>query len=230
MPAKKKIAAFDIDGTIFRSSLLLELVEELVQEGVFPAKTRKAYERELLHWLDRRGDYEAYILKVVSVFARGLKGIPFSVGAKAAKKVINEKENRVYRYTRDLVRTLKKSGYFLVAISHSPKFIAGPFGKRLGFDKVYASIYATDAAGKFTGTIEYEDMIFDKAAVLAHAMLKFDTKHAGSIAVGDTESDIPMLSLVEEPIVFNPNKKLYRYAKKKGWKVVVERKDVVYEL
>ena len=30
--------------------------------------------------------------------------------------------------------------------------------------------------------------------------------------------------------MFNPNQKLYRYAKRMDWKVVVERKDVVYEL
>lgn len=230
MSRRHKIAAFDIDGTIFRSSLLLELVEELIAEGVFPAKTRSAYERELLRWLDRKGDYEVYVQKVISVFARQLKGIRFSVGEKAAAKVIAEKRNRVYRYTRDLIARLKKRGYFLVAISHSPKFIVGPFGKKLGFGKVYGSIYATDARGRFTGKVDYEEMISDKAAILKFAMKKFNAPFRGSIGVGDTESDIPMLSLVEKPIAFNPNRKLYRYAKKHRWKVIVERKDVVYEL
>ena len=227
---KRKIAAFDIDGTVFRSSLLLELVEELIAEGVFPAKTRKAYERELLRWLDRKGDYEMYVDKVVSVFARQVKGISFSVGQKAAAKVIREKQNRTYRYTRDLIQALKKKGYLLVAISHSPKFIAGPFGKKLGFDKVYGSLYAVDDTKRFTGTVDYEEMIMDKAAVFTHAIKKFGGEKQNSIAVGDTESDIPMLSLAERPIAFNPNRKLYSYAKKKGWKVVVERKDVVYEI
>ena len=227
---KRKIAAFDIDGNVFRSSLLLELVEELIAEGVFPAQTRNAYERELLRWLDRKGDYEMYVDKVVSVFARQLKGIPFSVGQKAAAKVIKEKQNRTYRYTRDLIQALKRKGYFLVAISHSPKFIAGPFGKKLGFDKVYGSLYATDGKKRFTGKVDYEEMIMDKAAVLAHAMKKFDAGKKDSVAVGDTESDIPMLSSVAEPIAFNPNRQLYRYATKKGWKVVVERKDVIYEI
>ncbi len=226
---KRKIAAFDIDGTVFRSSLLLELVEELIQEGVFPAKTRKAYEREYLRWLDRKGDYEVYVEKAVSVFARQVKGIPFSVGQKAAAKVIAEKRNRTYRYTRDLITRLKRKGYFLVAISHSPKFIAGPFGTKLGFHKVYGSLYAVDGRKRFTGTVEYEDMIMDKAAVFAHALKKFNGSGKDSIAVGDTESDIPMLSLAARPIAFNPNARLYRHAKKNGWKIVVERKDVIYE-
>ncbi|MFH1246519.1 MAG: hypothetical protein V1489_01955, partial [Candidatus Liptonbacteria bacterium] len=47
--------------------------------------------------------------------------------------------------------------------------------------------------------------------------------------VGDTESDVSFLKMVERPICFNPNKELYAKAKKRGWRVVVERKDVVYE-
>jgi len=35
--------------------------------------------------------------------------------------------------------------------------------------------------------------------------------------------------MVDKPIAFNPNSKLYRYAKRAGWKIVVERKDVIYK-
>ncbi|GAI32477.1 unnamed protein product, partial [marine sediment metagenome] len=36
------------------------------------------------------------------------------------------------------------------------------------------------------------------------------------VGVGDTESDIAFLKMVEKPICFNPNKKLYQYAKRVG--------------
>jgi len=42
--------------------------------------------------------------------------------------------------------------------------------------------------------------------------------------------NMPMLEIVDNPICFNPNSKLYRHAKRNGWRVVVERKDVVYQL
>ena len=48
--------------------------------------------------------------------------------------------------------------------------------------------------------------------------------------MGDTESDIAFLKMVENPSSFNPNLKLYQYAKRVGWKMVVERKDVVYSI
>ncbi len=47
--------------------------------------------------------------------------------------------------------------------------------------------------------------------------------------MGDTETDISFLKMVDNPICFNPNKNLYNYAKKKGWEIVVERKDVIYK-
>ena len=74
----------------------------------------------------------------------------------------------------------------------------------------------------------YLDLIIDKAKVLKRAIEKEKLTLGGSVGVGDTESDIAFLKMVENPICFNPNKKLYQYAKRAGWKVIVERKDVIY--
>ena len=227
---KRPVAAFDIDGTVFRSSLLIELVERLIDKGTFPHEAREAYEEERRRWLDRKGDYETYIEKVAQVFAAQLKGISFEEVSNMAGEVIEEKRDRVYRYTRDLIKSLKNRGYYLLAISHSPNFIADGFGYEAGFDKVYGTFYATGASGNFTGEIEDKDLIASKAAILTRAVRKEGLTLDGSLAVGDTESDIGMLEMVETPIAFNPNQALYAHAKRRGWKVVVERKDVIYEL
>ncbi len=114
---KRPVAVFDIDGTVFRSSLLIELVERLIDKGIFPQSARQVYDVERHRWLDRQGDYGAYIGKVVQVFAKQLKGAPYDEVSNIAGEVIEEKHDRVYRYTRDLVKALKKQGYFLLAIS-----------------------------------------------------------------------------------------------------------------
>lgn len=230
MTTKKPVAVFDIDGTIFRSSLLIELVERLIEREVFPPEARALYENERVQWLDRKGDYESYISKVVETFAKQLKGVPFASVANIAGEIIEEKKSRVYRYTRNLIADLKRRGYFLLAITHSPKFIADGFGYELGFDKVYGTFYATGPSENFTGTIEDAELIQNKAAVLTRAVRKEEITLEGSVGVGDTESDISMLEMVETPIAFNPNQKLLTHAKRRGWKIVVERKDVTYEL
>jgi phosphoserine phosphatase len=39
-----------------------------------------------------------------------------------------------------------------------------------------------------------------------------------------------MLAKTETAIAFNPSKQLFVAAKKNGWRVVVERKNVIYKL
>lgn len=226
----KKVAIFDVDGTIFRSSLLIEVVERLVLEGVFPKTARQEFAREKFAWLDRKGDYERYILSVVDVFRSRIKGVSYVDFNRVAKEVVGEQKDRVYRFTRDLIFDLKKKGYFLLAISHSPKGILDHFCRRLGFGKVYGIFYELGPTDRFTGEVADEHIIMNKAQILRRAVLKEGLTLSGSIGVGDTESDISFLELVEQPICFNPNAKLYREARRRGWRVVVERKDVVYEI
>jgi len=145
--------------------------------------------------------------------------------------VVEHQSKYVYRYTRDLIKELKDKGYVVVAISQSPKTILDVFCKEYGFDKVYGRIYEIGPQDKFTGEIIDEHLIENKANIVKRMFDRNpELTQKGSIAVGDTEGDITLLEQVEQPICFNPNKVLYQYAKRTGWKVVVERKDVTYHL
>ncbi len=227
---KKRVAVFDVDGTIFRSSLFVELTDALVAKGVFSLGARKLYEREHRTWIEREGDYEAYITAMVRAFRRHIKGIHYGEFADIAREVVEKKWKKDYRYTRLLTQELKAKGYYLLAISHSPKTMLDYFCPRLGFDKSYGMVYELGPQDRFTGAVIDEHVILNKANILKRAIEKEKLTLAHSIGVGDTESDIPFLELVEKPICFNPNQKLYRHAVRNGWKVVVERKDVIYEL
>jgi len=226
----KKAAIFDVDGTVFRSSLLIQLVERLVEEKVFTKAAAQEFARQKIAWLDRRGDYESYIMAVVKVFRKNIKGVEYAEFNRIAAELVAEQKDRVYQFTRDLLKDLKRRGFFLLAISHSPKGVLDHFCKRLGFDKVYGMFYETGPSERFTGAVADEHLIMNKALIVHRAVGKEGLTLAGSVGVGDTESDIPFLELVENPICFNPNKKLYKEACRHGWRVVVERKDVVYEI
>ena len=128
------------------------------------------------------------------------------------------------------MRALKDDGYFLVAISQSPKTVLDPFCASYGFDKVYGRIYETGPQDRFTGVTVEEHLIANKANIVRRVLEKEDVSLEGSVGVGDTEGDIALLELVEQPICFNPNAELYRHAQRQGWPVVVERKDVIYTI
>lgn len=230
MESKRRVAVFDVDGTIFRSSLLIELVSALIESGAFPGSARRLFEHEQKLWLDREGDYQAYIDAVVLAFRKHLKGVHYGTLADCAKEVVDGHWKHTYRYTRDLLKELKAKDYFLLAVSHSPKTVLDKFCPRLGFDKTYGVIYEIGPQDLFTGEVVEEHLIANKANIVKRAAEKENLTLAHSIGVGDTESDLPFLEMVAKPICFNPNQKLYRHAKRLKWKVVVERKDVVYEL
>lgn len=224
------MAVFDIDGTIIRSSLFVELVDELVRRRVFPESMPREYAGVRTKWMEREGSYEDYILTMVRSFKKHLKGVFYGDLADAAKAVVHAQKKRTYRYTRDLIHELRKKDYFLLAVSHSPKTILDYFCPTMGFDKAYGVLYELGPEDNFTGTVIDEHLIMNKANIVKRAIEKENLTLKGSIGVGDTESDISFLSLVEQPICFNPNMNLYRHAKREGWKVVVERKDVIYTL
>jgi len=83
--------------------------------------------------------------------------------------------------------------------------------------------------GRFTGKADIlksdRKPIFLKELVTRH-----NADWQGSIGVGDSEGDMPMLSTVEQPIAFNPTRELFEHARREQWKVVVERKNMIYHL
>lgn len=226
----RKVAIFDIDGTIFRSSLLIELVEVLIEKGLFPVSARADYEKEKVRWLDRKGDYEAYIMAVVGVFMKNIKGMPYREFLRASQDVVDRYRHRTYVFTEKLIKELKADGYFLLAVSKSPKGTLDLFCNDVGFDKTYGMLYETGPTECFTGNVIDEHLIANKANIVRRACEKEGLTLEGSVGVGDTEGDITFLELVERPICFNPNMKLSRHAKRMGWEIVVERKDVIYRL
>ncbi|PIS05523.1 MAG: HAD-IB family hydrolase [Candidatus Buchananbacteria bacterium CG10_big_fil_rev_8_21_14_0_10_42_9] len=233
MAARKevKLAAFDIDGTIFRSHLFIELIRAFVREGVFPKTAQKEVEIEYTAWLNRTGSFVDYNNKLIEIYLRYIKNKTYASVFNVAKKVVAIYKDRDYVYTRNLIKDLKKKGYYILAISGSPNFIVKQYADYKGFDTYYGTVLEVQK-GKFTGRIFSEDTYLNKDKVLEDfiSWSKLPVNLSKSIGVGDTESDIPMLKLVGQPIAFNPNRALADYAKTHGWPIVVERKDVIYEL
>lgn len=226
---KQKVAIFDIDGTIFRSSLLIEFNKGLVRAGVMPQKAvaeiLDAYEA----WVERRGSYDDYISQVVAMHARYIVGTEARYVAAAADLVFLRHRNRVYRYTRDLVHRLAPT-HVLLAISGSPIEMVQPFGHYFGFDKMWGTVYEVGRDGRYTGVVLDRRSVDVKHKILSDYLAETGLTLVDSWGVGDTETDVSFLSLVTHPIAFNPTARLRAEAEARHWPVVVERKDVIYEL
>lgn len=226
----RPFAAFDIDGTILRWQLYHAVADELAKQDKLDLVAYEQVRLARLQWKKRphQASYAEYEAELVKFFENAIKTIdPLELHA-ASKIVVNVYKDQVYAYTRDLIAELKSKNYLLFAISASQDDIVEMLANYYGFDSARGSVYEIKN-GTYTGE---GDILKSqrKVEVLKELADKHNATWEGSIAVGDSESDIPMLKSVEKPIAFNPTKELFMAAKQNNWSVIVERKNMVYNL
>lgn len=226
---KRKFAVFDIDGTLFRSGLYREVVFELMKDSVISADIIERTEEKLREWRHRTHSraFEEFELALTSGLDSQLKSIKTSDYDKAAQRVIEAQADNVYVFTRDLLKRLKNEGYFTIAISGSQLELVEPFAKKYGFDDWTGQWWERGDeyfTGRITKTHTGKDVLL-QAFIDKHGLTLED-----SWAIGDSNGDVGMLRMVEHPVVFNPTHELMKTAMEDNWDIVVERKNVIYEL
>ncbi len=227
----RQFAVFDIDGTLVRTSLLQLVVRELVNKGALDGAVAGDIERLLHDSRMRIGDDElgGYMNEAVKMMIdHSSGGLTVQDYQDAIANVARSLNTHTYVYTRQLVDTLRKNDFFLIAISGSEQRVVQAVSAALGFHTCAAGVYYSDNGTHITG--EVKRFAAAKNAILQAILEKHQLGKRGSLAVGDTGRDIPVFDMVDQPIAFNPNQELFKAARDKNWMVVLERKDVVYGL
>ena len=220
----KKIAAFfDIDGTIFRDSLMvahfMKLQDfQIIDDSKWHTQvhlSREAYKK-------RRLDYDTYLESISSAYEESLKGISYSDVMFAARHVIQNRPAEVYKFTMG------------IGISGSPDCLVRQMAKVWKADVYRGSTYVF-SRGIFTGKIipMWDSVSKQNAINELVNIYDIDMKH--SYAYGDTNGDISMMMSVGHPYAINPAKELIENIRndemlRKKVQIIVERKDVIYKV
>jgi HAD superfamily phosphoserine phosphatase-like hydrolase len=175
-----------------------------------------------------QGAYEDYRQALVNLYYENLKGCKREDVVRASQKVMPFHQDRTYIFTDNLIKRLRAENYGIIAVSGSPSEIVDEYNRHLKFDAVFGSIYELDENDIYTGDSSFEPTK-DKSKVVNQYISDNGMTLKDSYGIGDTESDVPVLEMVENPIAFNPNFNLKEIADKKGWKIIVEKKDVIYD-
>ncbi len=222
----KKVAVFDIDGTLYRWQLFHELVEELTRAEVFPDSTFREVDTAWNDWRGGELHFHGYESLVIETLMKYLPLIPVKTFEAACDKVIAQSSHKLHAYPKKLLAKLKKEGYTIVAISGSQQELLDRFAKKHGIDIAIGAVYERKD-GRFTGETS-RMTIGRKAAILREIVDEHGFTLEESVAIGDSEGDIELLSAVEKPIAFNPSEGLFEQARTVGWPIVVERKNIAY--
>ncbi len=232
--AKRKAAFFDIDGTLFRNSLLVEHFIKLSENGIL---SNNAWSDEIgplfEKYQNRLGAYEDYLDKAALVYQKSIVGLDKDVVEKYSKQVIEENKNKVYMVTRKAVEWHRTNGDLIFFISGSPDFLVDDFSKFYGATESISTSYVFDENNKFSGKII---PMWDGKSKLS-AIIDLDKRYNidldSSYSYGDTNGDITMFQMVGNPHAINPSfeliDKLFSDEDLRNKAVInIERKDVNY--
>ncbi len=233
---KNIVAFFDIDGTLFRNSLMIQHFKKLIKyEVIDPSiwynKVKNVYEE----WEKRYGDFEHYLETLAEVYIEELKGVNKSYIEFIASQVINVNGDMVYKYSRDKIKWHKEQGHKVFFISGSPDFLVSKMAEKYGATEYRGTAYLVDDDNNFTGEIVKMWNSENKQKTLDEFVGKYEVDLKNSYAYGDTPGDLSMLRMVGNPIAINPNKELLINIRKdknllQNTDIIIERKDVIYKL
>lgn len=227
--SSRRFAVFDIDGTLIRWQLYHAVVDELARQGSLRLSATQRIKDARAAWKrrDTTDSFARYEQILLNEYLDALTDISTHTFHAAVNTVIDHYKDQTYTYTRDLTKRLHSEGYRLIAISGSHQELIEKLGVHYGFDLYVGSTYETKEGHYLRQT---STPVHDKGAALRQLVKRHDLTFEGSVGVGDTASDVSMLELVEHPIAFNPNSQLFEHAKAMGWNIVIERKNMIYEL
>jgi HAD superfamily hydrolase (TIGR01490 family) len=233
----EKIAAFfDIDGTISREGLISEMFKKMIKyELIDNSRWYREVEPAFLQWNKRLGDYDLYLQKMVDIYTETIKYTnPYHISY-IAKKVIEQKGERVYTYSRERIKWHKENGHTVIAISGSPSELVREMSAMYGMDDYRGTVYEIGSDGAYSGEIipMWNSKSKKKAALELAEIYQIDL--SASYAYGDTAGDFAMLKLVGRPYAINPTRELISHIlKDRRLKdtvtIIVERKDVTYQM
>ena len=212
-----RAALFDMDRTLVRRETASLYVR--YQRSIGEAGLRDAL--KVLYWVTQYTLGVVDAPEVAARAARSLSGTPELVmSARCDDWFRRFVEPHVCDLGRRAVELHRSRGEVLAIVTGASPYAARPLARRLGIPHVVASELEVDPSGSFTGRFEsplcYGAGKIVRAQRLADAV-GFDLTEATFYS--DSYTDLPLHEHVREPVVVNPDPRLARAARKRGWRV-----------
>jgi HAD superfamily hydrolase (TIGR01490 family) len=113
----------------------------------------------------------------------------------------------------------REEGHVLAILSSSPSYVTRPIAETLGLDEVLSTQFEVED-GQFTGKLR-GPCCYGKGKVhwAEDLVARTPIDLGASYFYTDSYSDLPMLERVGHGVVVNPDPRLKRAAKRRGWPV-----------
>lgn len=212
-----RAALFDMDRTLVRKETASLYVR-------FQREIGEARRRDLLRVTYWVAQYTLGIIDAPDVARRALRTLEGTTESAMSARCDDWFRRWVEPHVCDLGRRAvehhRERGDLLAIVTGASPYAARPLARRLDIPHVVASELEVDANGRFTGKF-VEPLCIGEGKV---ERTKRFAKEQGfvleeSTFYSDSHTDLPLLELVREPVIVNPDPRLKRVAKRRGWRI-----------
>lgn len=214
---RPRAALFDMDRTLLRVETLSLFVkhQRKLGEATWIDAVKAAY------WLL---EYTFGLLdapKVADKVLVGLRGMPETVlAARCDDWFLQDVERHITDAGRRAVRRHQEAGDVCAIVTAATPYAARPLARILGIDHVVSTVLQVDGQGLFTGKVEPPLCLGEGKVTRTRELggrLGFSVEEA--IFYTDSVQDLPLVERVGEAVCVNPDPRLRRIARKRGYRV-----------
>jgi HAD superfamily hydrolase (TIGR01490 family) len=214
------IAFFDVDNTLLRGASVFQLGKGAFREGLITVRDIAVFGWHQIRFL-AVGENGKHMSKARDRALELVGGHSVAELKRLAEDIYERGiAPKLWPETLELAREHQRKGHEVWLISATPLIMGEVIAKRLGLTGALGTL-AEEEDGRFTGRIEGHFLHGEQKAVAAAALVKEKGADlADCWAYSDSRNDIPLLSLVGNRTVVNPDALLARHARHHDWAVL----------
>ena len=211
------LALFDLDNTLLSGDSDYEWGQFLVQKQLVDAKT---YEVANLRFYEQ---YKQGILDIYEWSAFTFQ--PLSEHSMEELALLHQEymQQVIQPFMGDIAKSVveehRQQGHTLLVITATNSFVTRPIVEAFGI----AHLIATESKiinGRYSTQVEGIPSFNTGKVTRLDAWLKQNSQSLeGSYFYSDSHNDLPLLEKVDHPIAVDPDEKLAKIAKQRGWEI-----------
>lgn len=209
------LVLFDLDNTLLNGDSDHAFGEFLINRGLVDSQSFRQKNDQFFQ------DYQNGSLDVVAYQAFALSPLVGQTAQTLAQWhqefMHNVVEPMMLPKAQELIIKHKSQGDTLAIITATNRFVTGPIADRLGIEHLLATepeMIDGQITGNLIGSPCFQE---GKITHLEQWLKKQNLSLQGSWFYSDSHNDLPLLELVDNPVVVDGDKKVTAIAQQKGW-------------
>ena len=220
------LALFDLDNTLLAGDSDYEWTQHLLSKGILDRETFEARNKEFYE------QYKAGKLNIVEFLDFQLQSLARNSRADLEAWHDEFMSERILpmlnQKSRDLVKHHQENGDICALVTATNSFVTGPICRELHIDHLIATIAAQENGqftGKPRGIPSFREGKITRVESWLESLGLWWSSFERSWFYSDSLNDLPLLSMVSDPVAVNPDDTLHAHAKAEGWMILNLRNE-----